>query len=351
MPMPEEKPYAAMECCGKCCVVACSTNATTCEDQCTSCCQDCKKQNGIKMPCPTSCPDVYEPVCGTNNRTYGSSCQVSILECLSDGKIKMDYKGMCIDKCMKGCPKNVAPVCGTDMRNYTNSCFLDVATCRSRGMIKLRSNGTCPILDPYCNDTSTNCAPWAKSGQCDKNPKFMNIACRKSCDKCGECPPPTCDLTKCASGMYCKLIQPRCMAGSLCCKRPICVKGDPCGKKCTRQYKPVCGNNKRTYSNSCVLAVQTCKSKGKIRKAYNGKCKSKKKVKEMIAKCKKTRCKRSRKYVCASNGKTYMNSCYLKKVTCTSLGKTKKAYNGRCKKRKIQVAKKKITSSKKKSMS
>merc|ERR1712226_358125 len=39
---------------------------------------------------------------------------------------------------------------------------------------------------PSCDDASTNCASWAASGECTKNPSYMNVNCKKSC---GQCPP------------------------------------------------------------------------------------------------------------------------------------------------------------------
>ena len=48
--------------------------------------------------------------------------------------------------------------------------------------------------DPgLCKDSSTECAKWSKSGECEKNPTFMTGgaasvgACRRSCGACEEC--------------------------------------------------------------------------------------------------------------------------------------------------------------------
>ena len=35
-----------------------------------------------------------------------------------------------------------------------------------------------------CKDRDPSCADWAKSGQCDANPSFMLLSCRKACRVC-----------------------------------------------------------------------------------------------------------------------------------------------------------------------
>jgi hypothetical protein len=45
----------------------------------------------------------------------------------------------------------------------------------------------CLPMEPLriaCIDTEEDCSEWAKKGECPKNPQFMLINCRKSCDSC-----------------------------------------------------------------------------------------------------------------------------------------------------------------------
>ena len=39
-------------------------------------------------------------------------------------------------------------------------------------------------IDPNCVDSDENCVAWAKSGECDRNPGFMNTSCKASCHVC-----------------------------------------------------------------------------------------------------------------------------------------------------------------------
>jgi hypothetical protein len=37
-----------------------------------------------------------------------------------------------------------------------------------------------------CQDTSEQCGFWADAGECTKNPGYMNVNCRKSCELCSD---------------------------------------------------------------------------------------------------------------------------------------------------------------------
>jgi len=39
-------------------------------------------------------------------------------------------------------------------------------------------------VDINCIDEHENCKGWAKVGECDSNPKYMLVSCRRSCNVC-----------------------------------------------------------------------------------------------------------------------------------------------------------------------
>lgn len=43
---------------------------------------------------------------------------------------------------------------------------------------------TGPSNNAQCSDSNANCATWATMGECTKNPYYMQIKCRKSCNSC-----------------------------------------------------------------------------------------------------------------------------------------------------------------------
>ena len=45
--------------------------------------------------------------------------------------------------CNSACPRNYEPVCGSDGRTYANECLLNFASCKSGGKIRKVSDGEC----------------------------------------------------------------------------------------------------------------------------------------------------------------------------------------------------------------
>ncbi|XP_053610273.1 serine protease inhibitor dipetalogastin-like [Plodia interpunctella] len=79
---------------------------------------------------------------------------------------------------------------------------------------------------------------------------------------------------------------------------------------CTFDYKPVCGDDGRTYPNECSLRCQ-----GQARLVGKGPCPNADSLTLELPKCV---CTREGRPVCGSDGKTYANPCLLNCATATN---------------------------------
>lgn len=105
------------------------------------------------------CPRNLDPVCGTDGDTYSNPC---LLRCEAETErgrttgLKINYRGECGKKfipiqtkakniaCI--CPRNYEPVCGTDGKTYSNKCVLDCEAQTVHGKtigLKVAHQGQC----------------------------------------------------------------------------------------------------------------------------------------------------------------------------------------------------------------
>ncbi|XP_055905681.1 enhancer of split M1 protein [Eupeodes corollae] len=111
--------------------------------------------------CPHICPDIFEPICGTDGTEYvqfENHCEMNVFNCKRRRSTLLTYSNIDMDwcttselndsfdmftkenselelSCMKPCPMILRPVCGSNgeyRKTFSNDCEMEMFNCLSR---------------------------------------------------------------------------------------------------------------------------------------------------------------------------------------------------------------------------
>lgn len=151
----------------------CSLNLNPCQNLSCSFHEVCEiNEHGIaSCVCPKSCPLVMRPVCGSDEITYESVCDLERNACISKSNTTIHFFGPCDSKihlkcrlfncnfysfctidsktnkpfcqCPSFCTEEYSPVCGSDGISYGNICKMRRESCQKKKRIVMSYQGLC----------------------------------------------------------------------------------------------------------------------------------------------------------------------------------------------------------------
>ena len=240
---------------------------------------------------PEICTLEANPVCGCDGQTYGNACFAAgagvniasegvcevVNECNTNADCDdadycfseegCDAPGTCQPK-PEFCTREFRPVCGCDGQTYGNACIAASAG------VNVVSQGACTV-EGECN-TNADCdeADYCFSeegcdtpGTCQEKPVFCTFEFNPVCGCDGNTYSNPCvaasEGVNVVSQGAC-VVEEQCNTNADCDEADYCFSENGCDapgvcqnrpQLCTREFRPVCGCDGRTYGNACEAAA------------------------------------------------------------------------------------------------
>lgn len=329
--------------------------------------------------CDALCPMVFEPVCGSNGRTYSNECLMKVDACKRRMEIWLMFRGECtsgknpchgvscgstricvVDASHAAhctCPRSscdpiLRPVCASDGRTYPSECHLLRHSCDDENShVTVSHVGECNTISVCTNHVCQNeaarcviqdgqpvcvCPACSEEYQpvCGSNGVSYMNECKMKTENCEK----STNVTFAYAGLCDACKHKRCEFYSECVNDgrngPICV----CPATCDQEVNAnVCGSDGITYGSECELRLHSCRLQHRIFPISQGPCDPCADVKcNFGAKCLDGRCMcdydcaNATDPICGSDGLTYSNECVMQRVACSQGVEIEALHAGNC---------------------